>query len=146
MNLMARSDMKRRPNIPRKYADFGLPQDFERMTMILSLRKESDRERREGRMIGHHIETDDATFAAFKRNLIIDRVRSMIADLTPERAREVIDQIHFYPPIKHALAASMCGRACDTACYVHLEEKGVLKRKFKTPFRKRPEWFLSLND
>ena len=68
------------------------------------------------------------------------------ADLTPERAREVIDQIHFYPPIKHALVSSMCGRACDTACYIHLEEKGVLKRKFKTPFRKRPEWHLSLND
>ena len=78
MELMARSDMKRRPNIRRKPADFGLPQDFERMTMILSLRKESDRERRVGRMIGHHIETDDATFAAFERDLIIDRVRSAI--------------------------------------------------------------------
>ncbi len=66
------------------------------------------------------------------------------ADLSPERAREIIDQINFYPPNKHAFVASMCGRACDTACYVHLEEKGVLKRKFKTPFRKRPEWKLSL--
>ena len=70
--------MKHRPSIRRKLADFGLPQDFERMTMILSLRKESDRERRVGRMIGHHIETDDATFAAFERYLIIDRVRSAI--------------------------------------------------------------------
>jgi hypothetical protein len=39
----------------------------------------------------------------------------------------------------------MGGRMCDTACYVHLEEKGVLKRKFKTPFRKRPVWKLSLD-
>ena len=68
------------------------------------------------------------------------------ADLTPEKAMEVIDQIHSYPPIKHAMVASMCGRACDTACYVHLEEKGVLKRKFKTPFRKRPVWSLPLEE
>lgn len=68
------------------------------------------------------------------------------ADLTPEKAREVIDQIHSYPPIKHAMVASMCGRACDTACYVHLEEKGVLKRKFNTPFRKRPVWSLPLDE
>ena len=64
------------------------------------------------------------------------------ADLTPEHAREIIDQINFYPPNKHAFVASMCGRMCDTACYVHLEEKGVLNRKFKTPFRKRPTWYL----
>ena len=67
------------------------------------------------------------------------------ADLTPEHAREIIDQINFYPPNKHGFVASMCGRNCDTACYVHLEEKGVLKRKFKTPFRKRPVWSLSLD-
>ena len=67
------------------------------------------------------------------------------ADLTPEKAREIIDQIHTYPPVKHAMVASMCGRACDTACYVHLEEKGVLKRKFNTPFRKRPVWTLPLD-
>jgi len=68
------------------------------------------------------------------------------ANLTPERAREVLDQICFYPPIKHAFVASMCGRACDTACYVHLEEKGVLKRKFNSPFRKRPVWSLPIED
>lgn len=68
------------------------------------------------------------------------------AELSPERAREIIDQLNFYPPMKHGYVSSMCGRACDTACYVHLEEKGALKRKFKTPFRKRPEWKLSLED
>ena len=67
------------------------------------------------------------------------------ADLSPERAREIIDQINFYPPMKHGYVSSMCGRACDTACYVHLEEKGVLKRKFKTLFRKRPVWKLPLD-
>ena len=66
------------------------------------------------------------------------------AQLSPEHAREILSQIYFYPNIKHAYFASICGKACDTACYVHLEEKGVLKRKFKTPFRKRPEWELPL--
>ena len=68
------------------------------------------------------------------------------ADLSPEKAREIIDLMRFYPGVKHGMVASMCGRACDTACYVHLEEKGVLKRKFHSPFRKRPEWKLSLED
>lgn len=65
------------------------------------------------------------------------------ADLSPERAREVLRQITFYPPIKHGYVSSICGRACDMACYVHLEEKGMLKKSFLTPFRKRPEWRLS---
>ena len=68
------------------------------------------------------------------------------ANLSPERAKEVIDQIVYYPPMKHAYWASICGRACDTECYVHLEEKGVLTRKFATPFRKRPAWILSNED
>ena len=66
--------------------------------------------------------------------------------LTPEQARQVIEDIHFYPNIKHAYHASICGKACDTECYVHLEELGKLKRKFKTPFRKRPKWELSLDE
>ena len=45
------------------------------------------------------------------------------------------------------------GDICDLAagepvpgarCYIHLEEQGVLKRSFKTPFRKRPEWKLPI--
>lgn len=68
------------------------------------------------------------------------------ARLSPERAREVIDRIIYYPPVKHSYQASICGRTCDTACFIHLEEKGVLTHKFKTPFRKRPEWKLSLLD
>ena len=68
------------------------------------------------------------------------------ADLSPEKAKEIIELIRFYPPVKHAMVASMCGRACDTACYVHLEEKGVLKRKFHTPFRKRPVWELPIEE
>ena len=66
------------------------------------------------------------------------------ANLTPQRAREIIDMMGFYPPMKHGYITSICGRACDTACYVHLEEKGVLTKKFKSNFRKRPVWELPI--
>ena len=66
--------------------------------------------------------------------------------LSPEHARKIINQIHFYPPNKHAYPASICGKACDIACYIHLEKKNLLSRKFLTPFRKRPEWKLPLGD
>lgn len=68
------------------------------------------------------------------------------ADVTPETARKILDKIYFYPPAQHAYQCSICGRACDMGCYVHLEEKGVLKRQFKTPFRKREEWHFSIED
>ena len=68
------------------------------------------------------------------------------AKVTPETARKILDKIYFYPPAQHAYQCSICGRACDTACYIHLEEKGVLTKKFKSPFRKREEWKFDLED
>ena len=68
------------------------------------------------------------------------------ADVTPETARKILDKIFFYPPAQHAYQCSICGRACDMECYVHLEEKGVLKKKFKAPFRKRKVWRFSIDD
>jgi epoxyqueuosine reductase QueG len=68
------------------------------------------------------------------------------AKVDPETAREILDAIYFYPPAQHAYQCSMCGRACDMACYAHFEEKGILKKKFKTPFRKREEWKFSIDD
>lgn len=68
------------------------------------------------------------------------------AEVTPETAKKILDKIYFYPPAQHAYQCSICGRACDMACYIHLEEKGVLTKKFKTPFRKRPEWKFSVED
>ena len=67
------------------------------------------------------------------------------AKVDPEIARKILDKIYFYPPAQHAYQCSICGRACDVACYIHLEEKGVLTKKFKTPFRKREEWKFSLD-
>lgn len=74
-----------------------------------------------------------------------DAIISGEANLTPDQAKRVIDEIHFYPPIRHAYCSSICGKACDTECYIHLERKGVLKNKFKSPFRKRPVWKLPID-
>lgn len=68
------------------------------------------------------------------------------AQVTPETAKKILDKIYFYPPAQHAYQCSICGRACDMACYVHLEEKGVLTKKFKTPFRKREPWHFAVED
>ena len=64
------------------------------------------------------------------------------AKVTPETAKKILDKIYFYPPAQHAYQCSICGRACDVACYIHLEQRGVLTKKFLSPFRKRPEWKL----
>ncbi len=68
------------------------------------------------------------------------------AKVTPETARKILDNTFFYPPAQHSYPCSICGRACDRACYVHLEEKGVLTKTFKTPFRKREEWSFDIED
>ena len=68
------------------------------------------------------------------------------AKVDPETARRILDNIYFYPPAQHAYQCSICGRACDVACYVHLEEKGVLTKTFKTPFRRREEWKFDIKD
>ena len=68
------------------------------------------------------------------------------AKVDPETARKILDNIYFYPPAQHAYQCSICGRACDVACYIHLEEQGKLNKKFKTPFRKREEWRFKIDD
>ena len=55
----------------------------------------------------------------------------------------LLDNTYFYPPVKHFYRTSICGRACDRACYIHLEEKGVLKKKFHKKFREGEDWKLS---
>ena len=68
------------------------------------------------------------------------------AKVTPESARKILDEIFFYPPAQHAYQCSICGRACDTECYAHLEGKGVLNKKFAQPFKKRKEWKFDIKD
>lgn len=59
-----------------------------------------------------------------------------------ESAKEIMDNTFFYPPAKHFYRTAICGRACDRACYIHLEEKGILSKKFKKPFRQGEDWNL----
>ena len=73
-----------------------------------------------------------------------DEIINGTAELSFEECVEVMENTGFYPPIKHGYVSSICGKACDRACYVHLEEKGLLKSKFHTPFRRRPVWKLPI--
>ncbi|MBP5181588.1 MAG: 4Fe-4S binding protein [Lentisphaeria bacterium] len=43
-----------------------------------------------------------------------------------ESAREIYKKIDFLPIRSTGYIPCICGRACDTACYRHLKEKGVL--------------------
>lgn len=65
------------------------------------------------------------------------------AEFDADEAKEILDNIYFYPPAKHFYRTSICGRACDRACYIHLEEKGVLTRSFRRKFREKEDWSLS---
>ncbi len=68
------------------------------------------------------------------------------AKVDRELAIKIMDSNAFYPGIKNLFAACMCGRSCDIACYNHLETKGVLTKKFKTPFRRREPWKFDIKD
>ena len=65
------------------------------------------------------------------------------AEFDMNEAKNILDNIYFYPPAKHFYRTSICGRACDRACYIHLEEKGVLSKGFKRKFREKEDWKLS---
>ena len=65
------------------------------------------------------------------------------AEFDSEEAQEILRDIYFYPPAKHSYRTSICGRACDRACYIHLEEKGLLKKGFVRKFREKEDWKLS---
>ncbi len=47
-----------------------------------------------------------------------------------------------YPQVRFKYNPSMCGVACQRACLVHLEEKGVLQDKFVNKFRDKELWSL----
>lgn len=82
----------------------------------------------------------DAFAGLANRLAIIDGT----AEFDAKEAKNILDHIYFYPPAKHFYRTSICGRACDRACYIHLEEKGALDRKFRKKFRPGPDWKLSV--
>lgn len=82
-------------------------------------------------------------FAHFENRMDIIGGRARV---DKDSAPEILQNIYFYPPAQHAYQCSICGRACDIGCYVHLEEKGALTKAFKLPFRRRSEWKFSEKD
>ncbi len=64
------------------------------------------------------------------------------APLDYAHACEIMAETKFYPNIKHGYASCICGRACDRACYDHLEKTGKLHRRFFHPFREKEPWRL----
>lgn len=82
-------------------------------------------------------------FADFDMHTKMEIIKGT-AEFDTEGAKEILDNIYFYPPAKHFYRTSICGRACDRACYIHLEEKGLLTRSFRRPFRTKKDWKLSI--
>jgi len=85
----------------------------------------------------------DRAYADFEDRLDII---AGIAGIDREKAKKILDATHFYPSVQHAYMSSICGRACDVECYIHLEEKGVLTKKFKENYRTREPWKFDLKD
>ena len=79
-------------------------------------------------------------FADFKNRM---EIINGTASFDSEEAKHILNNIYFYPPTKHFYRTSICGRACDRACYIHLEEKGVLGKSFNRKFREKEDWKLS---
>jgi epoxyqueuosine reductase len=61
-----------------------------------------------------------------------------------EEAKQVMDELVYYPKGRNFYVGPLCGRACDRACYAHLESEGRLKRKFVNQFRQKEPWRLEL--
>jgi epoxyqueuosine reductase len=71
-----------------------------------------------------------------------DEIFAGNACLSPEQVQEVHRRVsQFYPRPGGYIATTCGGRGCIRACMVHLEERGVLKQRFRTPFRKRRPWW-----
>ncbi len=64
------------------------------------------------------------------------------ARLSPPEVLEVQRRaVRYYPHAAGYLPATCGGRGCLRACYVHLERRGILRRRFKAPFRRRRPWW-----
>ncbi len=63
--------------------------------------------------------------------------------LSPDEARAVRKMAaEHYWGFPNNYAACVCGKSCHRECYVHLEERGALRRSFVNRFRTDPPWRL----
>ena len=65
------------------------------------------------------------------------------AELSPERARAILDQIVFYPPVKHAYRSSICGKAL---LYPSGRKQANLPESSNPLSANGKKWKLSLED
>lgn len=49
---------------------------------------------------------------------------------TAEEAKEMYPQLDFLPDTQYGYVPCLCGKRCDLACYRHLEEKGLITKKY----------------
>lgn len=58
-----------------------------------------------------------------------------------------ISPFYHKPPKLYKSGQAICGaRGCTRACMINLEKRGVLKNKFKEPFRRRKPWRIDWSD
>lgn len=55
-----------------------------------------------------------------------------------EEALAIYDRLKFLPNTHYGYVPCLCGKACDTACYAHLERKGLIRKKFAMDFIPEP--------
>ena len=74
-----------------------------------------------------------------------DRVLKGEKNLSPDEVLALKPPLEdAYPGMRFGYNSALCGRACWRACLVSLEKRGVLKTRFKMPFRTSEEWKLKL--
>jgi NAD-dependent dihydropyrimidine dehydrogenase PreA subunit len=62
--------------------------------------------------------------------------------LTPSETAKVKElTLSYYGGVGGGYGPSMCGMACKRECMIHLQEKGVLRKRFVNPFRTEPAWY-----
>lgn len=53
---------------------------------------------------------------------------------TEAEARAIYPEMDFLPNTHYGYVPCLCGKACDIACYRHLEKTGKLTKKYRKPF------------
>jgi ferredoxin len=55
---------------------------------------------------------------------------------TQSEAEKIYSEISFLPNTQYGYVPCLCKKACDIACYTHLENKGLLSKKYVMKFNK----------
>jgi ferredoxin len=72
---------------------------------------------------------------------VVERMRNG-ESLTKEESELAKDAaLSYYGGVGGEYGSAMCGIACKRECMIHLQEKGVLKKRFVNPFRTEPAWY-----